>query len=76
MIDDMLGVEQQVVSSKPRLQDCKKFKHDKEVSQEDRIQYLKQHLLVQPLVHHKHVMCMINKSNVFDLIKILIFDLI
>jgi hypothetical protein len=31
MIDDMLGGEQQVASSKPMLQDYKKFKHDKEV---------------------------------------------
>jgi hypothetical protein len=37
------------------LQDYKKFKHGKEVSQEDEIQYLKQHLLAQVLVHHKHV---------------------
>jgi hypothetical protein len=29
MIDDMLGVEQQVESSKPMLQDYKKFKHGK-----------------------------------------------
>ena len=50
---DMLGGEQQVASSKPRLQ---KFKHGKEVPQEAEIQYLKQHLLSQALVHHKHVM--------------------
>jgi hypothetical protein len=55
MIDDMIGGEQQVVSSKPMLQDYKKFKHDNEVTQEDEIQYLKQHLLAQDLVHHKHV---------------------
>jgi hypothetical protein len=58
MIDDMLGDERQVASSKPMLQDYKKFKQDKEVLQEDEIQYLKQHLLVQHLVHHKHVMHM------------------
>jgi hypothetical protein len=39
------------------LQDYKKFKHSK-VSQEDEIQYLRQHLLAQALVHHKHVMHM------------------
>jgi hypothetical protein len=58
MIDDMLGDEQQVASSKPMLQDYKKFKHGKEVPQEAEIQYLKQHLLAQALVHHKHVMRM------------------
>ncbi len=61
MIDDMcniLGGEQQVVSSKPMLQDYKKFKHGEEVPQEAEIQYLKQHLLVQALVHHKHVIHM------------------
>ncbi len=58
MIDDMLGGEQQVASSKPMLQDYKKFKHGKEVPQEAEIQYLKQHLLAQALVHHKHVMHM------------------
>jgi hypothetical protein len=55
-IDDMLGGEHQVASSKPMLQDYKKFKHGKEVPQEAEIQYLKQHLLTQALVHHKHVM--------------------
>jgi hypothetical protein len=55
MIDDMLDGEQQTTSSKLMLQDYKKFKHDKEVSQEDEIQYLKHHLLTQVLVHHKHV---------------------
>jgi hypothetical protein len=58
MIDDMLRGEQKVASSKPTLKDYKKFKHDKEVPQEDEIQYLKQHLLAQVLVHHKHVMHM------------------
>ncbi len=58
MIDDMIGGEQQVGISKPMLQDYKKFKHGKEVSQEAEIQYLKQHLLAQALVHHKHVMHM------------------
>ena len=58
MIDDMLGDEQQVANSKPMLQDYKKFKHGKEVPQEAEIQYLKQHLLAQALVHHKHVMHM------------------
>jgi hypothetical protein len=38
MIDDILGVEHQVASSKPMLQDYKKFKHGKEVSQEVEIQ--------------------------------------
>ncbi len=33
MIDDMLSGEQQAASSKPMLQDYKKFKHDKEVPQ-------------------------------------------
>ncbi len=37
MIDDMLGGEQQVATSKPMLQDYKKFKHGKEVPQEDEI---------------------------------------
>jgi hypothetical protein len=37
MIDDMLGGEQEVASSKPMLKDYKKFKHGKEVSQEDEI---------------------------------------
>jgi hypothetical protein len=50
MTDDMLGVEQQVASSKPMLQDYKKFKHGKEVPEEAEIQYLKQHLLSQALV--------------------------
>jgi hypothetical protein len=58
MIDDMLGGEQQVVSSKPMLQDYKKFKHGQEVSQEVEVQYLKQHLLAQALVQHKHVIQM------------------
>ena len=58
MIDDMLGGEQQTASSIPMLQDYKKFKHGKEVPQEAEIQYLKQHLLAQALVHHKHVMHM------------------
>ncbi len=58
MIDDMVRGAQQVTSSKPMLQDYNKFKHGKEVSQEDEIQYLKQHLLEQGLVHHKHVMQM------------------
>jgi len=35
-----------------------KFKHGKEVTQEAEIQYLKQHLLSQALVHHKHVIHM------------------
>ncbi len=73
-IDDMLGVEQQVESSKPMLQDYKKFKHGKQVSQEAEIQYLKQHLLTQALVHHKHVMYMAhdlldpNPTNTVDFI--------
>ena len=58
MIDDMLGGEEQAASSKLMLQDYKKFKHGKEVPQEAAIQYLKQHLLAQALVHHKHVMHM------------------
>ncbi len=58
MIDDMLSGEQQAASSKPMLQDYKKFKHGQEVPQEAEIQYLKQHLLSQALVHHKHVMHM------------------
>ncbi len=58
MIDDMPGGEQQVASSKPMLQDYKKFKHGREVPQEAEIQYLKQHLLAHALVHHKHVMHM------------------
>jgi hypothetical protein len=56
MIDDMLGGEQQTASSKLMLQEYKKFKHGKQVPQEAEIQYLKQHLLAQALVHHKHVM--------------------
>ena len=40
------------------LQDYKKFKNGKEVTQEDEIQYLKRHLLTQALVQHKHVMHM------------------
>ncbi len=40
MIDDVLGGEQQVASSKPMLQDYKKFKQDKEVSQEDEFNIL------------------------------------
>ncbi len=56
MIDDMLCDEQEVANSKPMLQDYKKFKHGKEVSQEVEIQYLKHHLLAQALVHHKHMM--------------------
>ncbi len=58
MIDDILGDEQQVTLSKPMFQDYKKFKHGKEVPQEDEIQYLKQQLLTQALVHHKHVIHM------------------
>ena len=58
MIDDMLGGKQQSASSKPMLQDYKKFKHGKVVSQEVEIQYLKQHLLAQALVHHNNVMHM------------------
>ena len=34
MIDDLLGGEQQAASSKPMLQDYKKFKHGKEVPKE------------------------------------------
>ena len=37
-------------------QGYKKFKHDKEVSQEAKIQYRKHHLLSQGLVYDKHVM--------------------
>ncbi len=55
MIHDMLDDEQQVVNSKPMLEDYKKFKHDKEESQEGEIQYFKKHLPAQALVHHKHV---------------------
>jgi hypothetical protein len=62
MIDDMLGGEQQAASPKLMLQDYKKFKHGKEVTQEDEIQYLKQHLLAQALVHHKHVIHMTHDS--------------
>ena len=64
MIDDVLGGIKQPSSpsspSSPKLmlQDYKKFKHGKEVPQEAEIQYLKQHLLAQGLVHHKHVMHM------------------
>jgi hypothetical protein len=58
MIDDMLGGEQQATSSKPMLQDYKKYKQGKEVPREAEIQYLKQHLLAQALVHHKHVIHM------------------
>ena len=58
MIDDILGDEQQVARSKPMFQDYKKFKHGKEVPQEAEIQYLKQHLLAQTLVNHKHVIHM------------------
>ena len=53
MIDDMLGGEQLAASSKPMLQDYKKFKHGKEVPPEPEIQYPKQHLLAQILLHHK-----------------------
>jgi hypothetical protein len=76
MIDDMLGGERQAVSSKLMLQDYKKFKHGKEVPQEAEIQYLKQHLLAQALVHHKHVMHMPhdlldpNPTNTVDFIMI------
>ena len=38
------------------LQDYKKFKHSQEVPQEAAIQFLKQHLLAQALVHDQHVM--------------------
>jgi hypothetical protein len=55
MIDDVLGGEPQAASSKSMLQDYKKFKHSKEVPHEAEIQYLKQHLLAQALVHHKIV---------------------
>jgi hypothetical protein len=51
MIGDMLGGEHQAASSKLMLQDYEKFKHGKEVPQEAEIQYLKQHLLAQALVH-------------------------
>jgi hypothetical protein len=51
MIGDMLGGEQQAASSKLMLQDYEKFKHGKEAPQEAEIQYLKQHLLAQALVH-------------------------
>ncbi len=34
MIDDMLSDEQQAATSKPMLQDYKKFKHGKEIPQE------------------------------------------
>jgi hypothetical protein len=58
MIGDMLCGEQQVARSKLMLQDYKKFKHDKEVSQETEIQDVEQHLVSQVLVYHKHVMHM------------------
>jgi hypothetical protein len=58
MIDDVLDGEQQAASSKPMSQDYKKFKLGKDVPQEAEIQYLKQNLLAQALVHHKHVMLM------------------
>ena len=45
-------------------QDYTKFKHDKKVPQEAEIQYLKQHLLTQTLVHHKHMMDM--SHDLFD----------
>jgi hypothetical protein len=76
MIDDMLGGEQEEARSKPMFQDYKKFKHGKEVPQEVEIQYLKQHLLAQALVHHKHVMHMLhdlpdpNPTNTVDFIMI------
>ena len=56
------------------LQNYKKFKHGKELSQEAENQYLKQHLLAQALVHHKHVMHMPhnlldpNSANTIDFI--------
>jgi hypothetical protein len=74
MIDDMLGGEQQAASSRLVLQDYKKFKHGKEVPQEAEIQYLKQHLLAQALVHHKHAIHMLhdlldpNPTNIADFI--------
>ena len=64
MIDDVLGGIKQPSSpsspSSPKLmlQDYKKFKHGKEVPQKAEIQYLKQHLLAQGLVHYEHVMHM------------------
>jgi hypothetical protein len=76
MIDDILVSERQDVSSKLMLQDYKKFKHGKEVPQEAEIQYVKQHLLSQALVHHKHVMHMPhdlldpNPTNTVDFIMI------
>jgi hypothetical protein len=74
MIDDVLDGEQQAASSKPMLQDYKKFKQSKDVPQEAEIQYLKQNILAQALVHHKHVMLMPhhlldpNPTNTIDFI--------
>ena len=70
----MLDDEQQDARSKLMFQDYKKFKHGKEVTSEDEIQYLKQHLLAQTLVHHKHVIHMThdlldpNPTNTVDFI--------
>jgi hypothetical protein len=58
MIDDMIDGEHQTASATLMWKDYKKFKHGKEVPQEVEIQYLKQYLLTQALVHHKHVMHM------------------
>ncbi len=74
MIDDTLGGPKQPTRPQLILQDYKKFKHGKEVPQEAEIQYLKQHLLAQVLVHHKHVMHMPldlldpNPANTIDFI--------
>ena len=70
----MLDDEQQDARSKLMFQDYKKFKHGKEVTSEDEIQYLKQHHLSQTLVDHKHVMHMThdlldpNPTNTVDFI--------
>jgi hypothetical protein len=55
MIDDMLGREQQSVSSNPMLQDYKKCKHVKKMTHEANVQYLKQYLLAQALVYTEDV---------------------
>jgi len=54
MTDDMVGGPKQPTRPQLMLQDYKKFKHGKEVPEGAQIQYLKQHLLAQALVHHTH----------------------
>ncbi len=62
MIDDMLGGEQQVASSKLMLQDYKKFKHGKEVNRNlkfntvNRIYWHKLSCIIS-MLYTRHMIC-------------------